>query len=601
MNIHGPALEVLLRDPGGGEVQVERSQEVPPVDVEQQRVRRELSPVRLPYPGVVVQRKPLEAAKVELLAGKGGGLGVLADGLSLFGMDYAHRAGRREPLRAMAADLSDWAKAPPCPPDRVLIDPRTGRIRFFAGDDPARFQSKVVARFRGTHGDSAITRWRGNVLFLSHWESSYHVWAYDVADPAAPVKVGEIPVANFAHGFVLLDSGWALMGTTDPRGVFLPDLRDPRHMKVVRPVVPQCDWLSLVTPRYVAAWQGRRDRRDSTPEPRVFDVSRLPDELTEVTASVKPEVRPYLAGRIGAVGADGAGWFRLGDGSLARIDLKGEPAAWKVTRTVKLPAVEPDRRSRGERIRLHAVTPGRRFVLLYTQAGGGSVLQVLDVSGQEARFLPPIDTEPTAANLSVLSGRYAYVSVPPRNRGGGIIGTWEGTFFGIYDLSVPDKIRRAGKWDPGFPTRNMRLSPLPGRKPLVLIEEDSTSSPKPAGSRSSPATEADRLRQRQGRPSGHRGSGHVDRGGRVGVAEGLAPDPLHGHLRLGRIGHERALGPVAPELARVGNCLVARLEFAGGRGEGDGLTRRRGRAGTRVGRGCADQHRRRNQMDKSSA
>jgi hypothetical protein len=111
----------------------------------------------------------------------------------------------------------------PCPPDRVLVDPRTGRIRFFAGHAPATFQSKVVARFRGTHGDAAITQWRNNVLFLSHWDSSFHIGAYDLADPAAPVKVGEIPVANFAHGFVLLDSGWGRMG----RGSTSSPIRTP--------------------------------------------------------------------------------------------------------------------------------------------------------------------------------------------------------------------------------------------------------------------------------------------------------------------------------------------------------------------------------------
>lgn len=356
---------------------------------------------------VMVQGKPLDAAKVELLAGKGDGFDVLADGLGLFGMDYAHRAGRREPLRPVAADLSDWAKAPACPPDRVLIDPRTGRIRFFAGNDPARFQTKVVARFRGTHGDNAIAQWRGDVLFVSHWESSYHVWAYDVADPAAPVKVGEIPVANFAHGFIVLDSGWALMGTTDPRGVFLLDLRDPRHMKVVRPLIAQHDWLSLITPGYLAAWQGRKEGKDTSRQPRVFDLSRLPDELIEVTASIKPEVRSYLAGRIGPVGPDGAGWFRLGDEGLARIDLKGEPAAWRVTRTVKLPAVEPARQNRGERIRLQVMAPCEQFALLYPQAGGKNVLQVLDVSGPGAKLLPPAEAEPTASHLTCMkTGRW---------------------------------------------------------------------------------------------------------------------------------------------------------------------------------------------------
>ena len=98
---------------------------------------------------------------MESLAGKRDGYDLLVDGASLFGMEYAHRVGRREPLRPMAADLSDWNKAPQCPPDRILIAPRTGRLRFFTGHDPAKFQSEFVAGFPGTHGDAAIARWRG--------------------------------------------------------------------------------------------------------------------------------------------------------------------------------------------------------------------------------------------------------------------------------------------------------------------------------------------------------------------------------------------------------------------------------------------------------
>jgi hypothetical protein len=63
---------------------------------------------------LVAKGKPVDAAGVAALAGKPDGYDVLGDGLSLFGMDYAHRVGRREPLRPLAADLSDWSKAPAC-------------------------------------------------------------------------------------------------------------------------------------------------------------------------------------------------------------------------------------------------------------------------------------------------------------------------------------------------------------------------------------------------------------------------------------------------------------------------------------------------------
>ena len=226
---------------------------------------------------IIVNGKPLEAGKVEPLAGKTDGYDLAADGESIFGMEYAHRVGRREPLRAMAADLSDWEKAPACPPDRLLVDPASGRVRFFAGHDPASFHSRVLARYRGTHGDNATPIWRGDTLFLSHWESSFNLWAYDVSKSDRPQKVGEIPVANFVHGFVLLESGYALVGSTSAGGLFLVDLRDPAAMRVVRDrLVPHpgptgVDWIAPVTPRYVAVWGGAISNRTC----RVFDTAGL--------------------------------------------------------------------------------------------------------------------------------------------------------------------------------------------------------------------------------------------------------------------------------------------------------------------------------------
>jgi hypothetical protein len=96
--------------------------------------------------------KPLKAEDLAARAGKPDGFDIRVNGRSLFGMDYAHVVGRREPLRPLAADLSDWARAPRCPPDRVLIDPRTGRLRFFTGHDPSKFKSRVTALRREMSG-----------------------------------------------------------------------------------------------------------------------------------------------------------------------------------------------------------------------------------------------------------------------------------------------------------------------------------------------------------------------------------------------------------------------------------------------------------------
>jgi hypothetical protein len=243
------------------------------------------------------------------------------------------------------ADLSDWTRATACLPDRVLIDPRTGRIRSFTGDDPAHCQSKATTRIRGAHGDNARAVWRGDVLFLSHWESAYNLWAYEVSDPSAPAKVGELTVANFAHGFVLLDTGLTLMGTTE-KGTFLLDLRDPHKMQVVKPLPPKADWLAPITSRYVAVWPG-----NDWKNPRVFDASKLPDDFPEATADVAPEVRRCLAGRKGPVSAGGTAWFVAADESVDRptlLDLSGAPTAWRVVREIKLPEVQSMEGSRAE-------------------------------------------------------------------------------------------------------------------------------------------------------------------------------------------------------------------------------------------------------------
>jgi hypothetical protein len=176
--------------------------------------------------------------------------------LPLFGMDYAHRAGRREPLRPLAADLSDWAKAIPCPPDRVLVDHKTGRLRFFEGHDPDRFKSAVTALEREMYGDSALGAWKGNLFFLSHWSVDRNLWAYDLADPKHPRKVGETSVPTKTYGLLALPSGLLIVGTE--RGIHCVDAADPARMKV-SPALAPGQWVNPVTPRYLAAWKSAEE------------------------------------------------------------------------------------------------------------------------------------------------------------------------------------------------------------------------------------------------------------------------------------------------------------------------------------------------------
>lgn len=455
------ALSLVLCPPGSGAEGNGRHLKAAP------QISGPFEPADGPGP-LTVQGHPVQPAEVEALAAKPDGFDLLADGASLFGLEYAGRVGRREPLRPLAADLSDWTKAPACPPDRVLVDPRTGRARFFTGDDPAGFQSRVIARFRGTHGDNAIPQWRGDTLFLSHWESAYNVWAYDVTDPRAPRKTGELAVANFAHGFVLLDSGFALMGTTG-KGMLLLDLRDPARMAVVKPVLPKTDWLNLISPRYVAAWAKEAGWRD----PRVYDASKLPDEFPEVMASVSADVRKHLGGGVVGRSPEGATWFAAGQ-NLALVDVRAAPDEWRVLRVIRLPG--------GDECQVRSLSP-QRFALLYTAPAKAERdkekkppaprrwLQVLDAGGAGPLFHPPLEVSNEASSLGVVGGPYTYLTVRPKDRGAGVIGTYDGTHQEIYDLSDPAKPAKAGSWDLGVPFRDLSLHPRPDRKGQVLALE----------------------------------------------------------------------------------------------------------------------------------
>jgi hypothetical protein len=195
--------------------------------------------------------KPLDARSV-VRAGRPDGFDVRVDGRSTFGLDYAHATGRREPLRAQLADLSDWSKAPRCPPDRVLIDPKAGRLRFFTGDDPASLESKVTAQLRETYGDSALGAWSGKHFFLSHWSIPQNLWAYDVSDPKNPRKVGEVQVPTKTYGLLALKGGLLAVGTE--RGIHCVDASDPSRMKVHGPLGPG-QWFAPITSRYLAGWK----------------------------------------------------------------------------------------------------------------------------------------------------------------------------------------------------------------------------------------------------------------------------------------------------------------------------------------------------------
>jgi hypothetical protein len=374
---------------------------------------------------------------------------------NVFGLDYASLTGRRKPLRPVLADLSDWKSAPDCPPDRVLVDPQTGGVRFFAGHDPARFQSRVVARYRGTHGDNAYAIWRGDTLFLSHWESSYHVWAFDVSNPEQPRRIGELPVANFAHGFAILPSGFGLVGTT-ARGLLLLDLRQPDKMQLVKELLPKKDWLALVNSRYVAVWAGSKGWSQAT----LWDTASLPQALTEVTSRVPEKLRPFLAGRLPGQDSDELAWFREGDTRVALLRLTGEPSSWKIEHELPLPA--------GSDFQLAVLHP-RRLVALYRDPAGKKHLRVVEVGPEKSIWGPTASLPAEAGSLS-LYRNFAYVTVLPRERGAGVVGTWDGVRLEIFEIAGMEAVHR-GSWEPGIPLRGLVLLPRPTRRELVLALE----------------------------------------------------------------------------------------------------------------------------------
>jgi hypothetical protein len=205
-----------------------------------------------PVPGVPGAFQVRAKAPLPPAADPHGRFDIRVDGRSIFGMEYAHAAGRREPLRPQVADLADWSRAPLCPPDRVLIDSRTGRLRFFTGHDNSTFKSEVTALRREMYGDSALGAWQGKRFFLSHWSIPMNLWAYDVSDPRNPRKIGEVRVPTRTYGLLALRRGLLIVGTE--RGTHCVDAADAARMTVHGPLGTS-QWFSPITSRYLAGWK----------------------------------------------------------------------------------------------------------------------------------------------------------------------------------------------------------------------------------------------------------------------------------------------------------------------------------------------------------
>jgi hypothetical protein len=185
-------------------------------------------------------------------------------------------------------------------------------------------------------------------------------------------------------------------------------------------------------------------------------------------------VRPYLAGRVGALLADDTAWFQKGEESLALIDLKGEPSKWHLKRTVKLP-----QRQIGA---IRAVVPGM-FVLLTGVSDGVTTkvlqhthmndpdLRILDARNGDEKWSPAVKVDRKTRFLNVI-GNYAYLPTVPADCGNEcIVSPIDGHNFRIYDLSDPDKIRQVGEWAPAQPNRALLLYPHPERPGRSAVVE----------------------------------------------------------------------------------------------------------------------------------
>jgi hypothetical protein len=189
---------------------------------------------------------------------------------------------------------------------------------------------------------------------------------------------------------------------------------------------------------------------------------------------VKPEVRKYLAGRVGELLADGTAWFQHGEDSLALIDLNGEPSSWGIKRVVKLPGTEVGA--------VRALAPGVLVLLTGVSDGvkdkqrqhihlADTQLQVLDLRDGATNWYPPVSVDAETRYLNVI-GKYAYLpTVPPGCGNECIVSPIEGMHFRIYDLSDPRRIRHVGDWAPAQPNRALLLYANPQRLGLVAAVE----------------------------------------------------------------------------------------------------------------------------------
>jgi hypothetical protein len=375
------------------------------------------------------------------------------DGVDVLGMDYAHLSGRREPLRLEDADLSDWKTAPAGRPDRILIDRKAGRLRFFPGTHLEHFKDDVVARFRGTHGDNAILQWKDkDHFYLSSWESAYHVWSYDVSDPSSPKKISEVGTENYAHGFVLAGNGYGLQGTSGKK-VFLLDLRNPNEVKVLNSDIAQGEWLFPLNARYVSI---------SGPKNRLVDTASLPEKLVDITPEIPSAVHSCLGRRIETLSEERVWCVSADSTKLALVSLKGAPSSWSIERSVSLPQGSQD-----EFIR--PLGPEKFVLMGHSPDGKSRWLQVLDVRGGSAQLLPRIDVSPRSRSLNVVGGKAVYLATLPEGANEGASGTYDGMCFTVYDLSDPSKIARVGEWDPAQPNKVNAIFFHPERPTVGIV------------------------------------------------------------------------------------------------------------------------------------
>ena len=164
-----------------------------------------------------------------------GGQWIRAGGLDVTSAAYARRLGLPRPLELVAQDLSDQAGWPNIEvrPDSVAVDPRSGRIKFYEGNDGPIEKLGSVPMPCYQPSDFIV---HGDLILSATGEGNHPFPIHDISDPEHVKEAFLFPPEEFSR------LAWALavaahrnigyFGGTNP-GLLIGDITDPYHPKLL--------------------------------------------------------------------------------------------------------------------------------------------------------------------------------------------------------------------------------------------------------------------------------------------------------------------------------------------------------------------------------